>query len=103
MGNSRINGSGIPQLEKASLRCTKIYGLPLTCGINYLANEVLMIFSISYASLGKQKQLPGRGDAGPRAILQYGLEDRTMSTDQLIALLALVIMIVQLAVKKDKS
>ncbi|MDF9843132.1 hypothetical protein M2105_004299 [Paenibacillus sp. PastF-1] len=34
---------------------------------------------------------------------RYGLEDRTMSTDQLIALLALVIMIVQLAVKKDKS
>ncbi|CAH1221844.1 hypothetical protein PAECIP111892_05059 [Paenibacillus auburnensis] len=32
-----------------------------------------------------------------------GLEERTMSTDQLIALLVLVIMIVQLAVKKGKS
>ncbi|WP_340025898.1 hypothetical protein MHI24_12280 [Paenibacillus sp. FSL K6-1096] len=39
-----------------------------------------------------------------RAILETGLEVRTpMSTDQLIALLVLVIMIVQLAVKKDKS
>jgi hypothetical protein len=39
-----------------------------------------------------------------RAILVKGLEVRTtMSTDQLIALLVLVIMIVQLAVKKDKS
>ncbi|WP_156123854.1 hypothetical protein [Paenibacillus sp. FSL R7-0273] len=57
----------------------------------------------SYDVSGKQKQLPGRGDAGPRAILQFRLEDRTMSVDQLIALLGLVIMIVQLAVKKDKS
>ncbi len=32
-----------------------------------------------------------------------GLEERTMSTDQLIALLVLVIMIIQLAVKKGKS
>jgi hypothetical protein len=39
-----------------------------------------------------------------RAILVSGLEARTtMSTDQLIALLVLVIMIVELAVKKGKS
>ncbi|WP_274528644.1 hypothetical protein [Paenibacillus piscarius] len=39
-----------------------------------------------------------------RAILETGLEVRTrMGTDQLIALLVLIIMIVQLAVKKDKS
>lgn len=52
---------------------------------------------------GNKSSFRGGGDAGPRAILQFRLEDRTMSVDQLIALLGLVIMIVQLAVKKDKS
>jgi hypothetical protein len=45
-----------------------------------------------------------RGDAGPKSHPSQWIGGRTtMSTDQLIALLVLNIMIVQLAVKKDKS
>jgi hypothetical protein len=43
-----------------------------------------------------------RGDAGPKSHSFIGMEVGLMSTDQLIALLVLVIMIVQLAVKKGK-
>ncbi|MGN7765221.1 hypothetical protein [Paenibacillus sp. 22594] len=52
---------------------------------------------------GGTKQLLGRGDAVRRAILPRIGGRTPMSTDQLIALLVLVIMIVQLAVGKKKS
>lgn len=54
--------------------------------------------------MGERSSFPERRSRSEEPSQPVGLEARTtMSTDQLIALLVLVIMIVQLAVKKGKS